>query len=78
MSLSIRLVRTPNAAWEKPKQILDEESLILRQAAYDEKVKEQIFNSEANPIEIKEDEEEEEDDVEDIDDYADDLQTHDL
>jgi hypothetical protein len=30
MSVGLRLVKTPNAAWEKPKSILDEESLIQR------------------------------------------------
>lgn len=79
MSFNVRLVRTPNAAWEKPKSVFDEESLQKREEAYEEKLKQQIFNNESNADNLmKEEDEEEEDDAEDIDDYADDLQAPDI
>ncbi|KAM3147303.1 hypothetical protein pb186bvf_000554 [Paramecium bursaria] len=75
MSLFVKIIKQSNAAWEKPKILLDEESLQQREIAYDEKLKKQIQIIDTNmQVEMKDDEEDEEEDVEEIDDYADDLQ----
>lgn len=43
MSLIVRLTKTPNAAWEKPKSVLDEDTLIAKEVAYEEKIKNVLY-----------------------------------
>ena len=43
MSLFVKIIKSSNAAWDKPKILLDEESLQQREIAYEEKLKKVNF-----------------------------------